>query len=91
MVRATADAIETEHARYPVEAIVFATGYDAVTGALSRIHIRGRGGEPLETKGAAGPKTYSGVISAGFPNLWASGGSAFRHVRRRASSRGRRR
>jgi len=55
---------------YEVDAIVFATGFDAMTGAISSIDIRGRDGELLREKWAAGPRTYLGLGSAGFPNLF---------------------
>ncbi|NJN50588.1 MAG: NAD(P)/FAD-dependent oxidoreductase [Gammaproteobacteria bacterium] len=55
---------------YEVDAIVFATGFDAMTGALSRIDIRGRKGSKLNDKWAAGPRTYLGLSVAGFPNLF---------------------
>jgi cyclohexanone monooxygenase len=56
-----------EHA---VDAIVFATGYDAMTGALNGIDIRGTGGRALREKWAAGPCTSLGIGTAGFPNLF---------------------
>jgi cation diffusion facilitator CzcD-associated flavoprotein CzcO len=55
---------------YEVDALVFATGFDAMTGALLRIDIRGTGGRTLKEKWAAGPRTYLGVAIAGFPNLF---------------------
>jgi cyclohexanone monooxygenase len=55
---------------YAVDCIVFATGFDAMTGALTRVDIRGRGGRALREKWAEGPRTYLGVASAGFPNLF---------------------
>jgi cyclohexanone monooxygenase len=55
---------------YEVDAIAFATGFDAMTGALNRIDIRGRGGLALRDKWSEGPKTYLGVGVAGFPNLF---------------------
>jgi len=55
---------------YAFDAIVFATGFDAMTGALLRIDIRGKGGLPLKDKWAEGPKTYLGLAMAGFPNLF---------------------
>jgi len=55
---------------HEVDAIVFATGFDAMTGALARIDIRGSGGRPLADKWAAGPLTYLGLSTAGFPNLF---------------------
>jgi cyclohexanone monooxygenase len=56
---------------YEVGAIVFATGFDAMTGALLKIDIRGRGGLRLADKWSEGPRTYLGVAMAGFPNLFA--------------------
>lgn len=58
---------ETEHA---LDVIVFATGFDALTGALLRIDIRGRNGLTLRRKWEAGPATYLGLATAGFPNLF---------------------
>jgi cyclohexanone monooxygenase len=55
---------------YCVDAVVFATGFDAMTGALLRIDIRGRGGLELREKWAAGPRAYLGLATAGFPNLF---------------------
>ena len=49
---------------------MFATGFDAMTGPLDRIDIRGRGGELLREKWAEGPRTYLGLQTAGFPNLF---------------------
>ena len=57
-----------EHA---VDDLVFATGFDAMTGALLAIDIRGRSGRPLRDTWAAGPRTYLGLAVAGFPNLFA--------------------
>lgn len=73
----TESGIRTAERLYDLDVIVFATGFDAMTGALSRIDIRGRGGQPLREKWAAGPRTYLGVATAGFPNLFmiASSGS----------------
>jgi cyclohexanone monooxygenase len=55
---------------YEVDAIVFATGFDAMTGALLAVDIRGTGGRTLRDKWAEGPRTYLGVGTAGFPNLF---------------------
>jgi cyclohexanone monooxygenase len=62
--------IRTTEAEYELDSIVFATGFDAMTGALFAIDIRGRGGQVLKEKWAAGPRTYLGLMSAGFPNLF---------------------
>jgi cation diffusion facilitator CzcD-associated flavoprotein CzcO len=56
---------------YEVDAIVFATGFDAMTGALLKIDIRGRGGRALSHKWREGPRAYLGIAMAGFPNLFA--------------------
>jgi len=52
------------------DAIVFATGFDAMTGTLDRIEIRGRHGRLLREEWQEGPRTYLGLMSAGFPNLF---------------------
>jgi cyclohexanone monooxygenase len=66
----TPHGLRTRDAEYALDAIVFATGFDAMTGALSRIDIRGRRGLALAKKWAEGPRTYLGLASAGFPNLF---------------------
>ncbi len=55
---------------YEVDALVLATGFDAMTGSVAKIDIRGRDGRTLNQKWAEGPKTYLGLMSAGFPNLF---------------------
>ena len=55
---------------YEVDAIVFATGFDAMTGALLNVDIRGSGGRSLCDKWSAGPRTYLGLMTASFPNLF---------------------
>ncbi len=59
---------------HDVDAIVFATGYDAITGALLDMNIRGRNGLALRDKWAGGPKTYLGLSTHGFPNLFTVNG-----------------
>ena len=68
--RITPDGLVVAGQEYAVDAIVFATGFDAMTGALLRIDIRGKGGLTLGEKWAAGPRTYLGLGIAGFPNLF---------------------
>ena len=68
--RITPAGIKTKDAEYNLDVIVFATGFDAVTGSLNRVDIRGEGGQTLKDKFANGPRTYMGVQSAGFPNLF---------------------
>ncbi len=55
---------------YAFDALILATGFDAMTGALFNIDIRGRDGELLKEKWLGGPRTYLGLQSAGFPNLF---------------------
>src|SRR4029453_17339918 len=66
----TPQGLRTADAAYDLDCIVFATGFDAMTGALARIDIRGKGGIKLAEKWAEGPRTYLGVATAGFPNLF---------------------
>ncbi len=68
--RVTAAGVRTTAEDFECDALVFATGFDAMTGALNRVAIRGRGGEALREKWAAGPRTHLGLLSAGFPNLY---------------------
>jgi cyclohexanone monooxygenase len=55
---------------YEFDAIVFATGFDAMTGSFAKVDIRGRAGLTLKDKWAEGPKTYLGLMVTGFPNLF---------------------
>jgi cation diffusion facilitator CzcD-associated flavoprotein CzcO len=66
----TREGIRTADREYPLDVIVFATGFDAMTGPLLRIDIRGRGGLPLAEKWSAGPRTYLGLGVPGFPNMF---------------------
>jgi cation diffusion facilitator CzcD-associated flavoprotein CzcO len=60
----------TTEAEYPVDIIVFATGFDAMTGPMLSMDIRGRGGVALKDVWEAGPRNYLGLQVAGFPNLF---------------------
>lgn len=64
------NAVRTGDRDYEVDALVLATGFDAMTGSVARIDIRGRNGQTLNQKWAEGPKTYLGLMSVGFPNLF---------------------
>ncbi len=66
----TAAGLVTDGVEYALDAVVFATGFDAMTGALQRIDIRGKRALPLNEKWAAGPRTYLGLCTAAFPNLF---------------------
>ncbi len=67
--RITPKGIKTRDAEYELDIIIYATGFDAITGAFDRIEIRGEGGRTLKDKWADGPRTYLGLQSSGFPNL----------------------
>ena len=60
----------TAENEYPVDIIVFATGFDAMTGPLLRMDIRGRHGVALNEVWEAGPRSYLGLQVSGFPNLF---------------------
>ncbi|MBA0047384.1 NAD(P)/FAD-dependent oxidoreductase [Mycobacteroides sp. LB1] len=62
--------IATTENHYGLDMIIFATGFDAMTGALNRIDVRGRDGHPLKDTWHAGPRTYLGLGVDGFPNLF---------------------
>ena len=67
----TQAGIRTENQLHALDVIVYATGFDAMTGALSRIDVRGRGGMSLgEFWATEGPLSYLGLAVAGFPNLF---------------------
>ena len=67
--RITETGIETSAGRYDFDIIVFATGFDAFTGAYDRIHIEGTHGQTLKAKWGDGPVTYLGTLVHGFPNM----------------------
>ena len=66
----THTGLRTGGDHYALDTIVFAIGFDAMTGPLLRIDIRGRGGRSLQAKWADGPRTYLGLAIEGFPNLF---------------------
>jgi cation diffusion facilitator CzcD-associated flavoprotein CzcO len=68
--RITATGIRTTDADYPLDIIVFATGFDAMTGPLLRMNIHGRDGLALKDAWETGPRNYLGLGIAGFPNLF---------------------
>ncbi len=67
--RITATGIKTSDADYTFDMIIYATGFDAITGAFDRIDFQGVNGQHLKDHWADGPKTYLGLMSAGFPNM----------------------
>lgn len=66
----TPTGVRTVKDEYEFDMIVFATGFDAMTGSLTRIDIQGRGGLRLRDAWEAGPRTYLGLAVADFPNLF---------------------
>ncbi len=68
--RITPGGIQTADAHYDLDVIIYATGYDAVTGSLNRMRIQGQNGLTLQEKFSQGPRTFMGIQSVGFPNLF---------------------
>jgi cation diffusion facilitator CzcD-associated flavoprotein CzcO len=68
--RITPTGVRTSDGDYPLDIIVFATGFDAMTGPMLRMNITGRNGTTLSEAWEAGPRTYLGLQIAGFPNLF---------------------
>ena len=68
--RLVTDGIIVDDQLYPFDSIIFATGFDAMTGSIFNVDIKGRGGLALKEKWNAGPKTYLGLMSTSFPNLF---------------------
>lgn len=68
--RITPTGILVGDTEYEVDAIIFATGFDAMTGSLTKVDIKGRDGQTLRQKWSEGPRTYLGLATAGFPNLF---------------------
>jgi cyclohexanone monooxygenase len=66
----TKAGLRTSSDDYQFDSLIFATGFDAMTGTLLRMDIRGRNNVALRDKWAAGPRTYLGVMTAEFPNLF---------------------
>lgn len=67
--RMTSTGIQTTEADHELDVIVYATGFDAITGGYDRIDIRGVGGQTLADKWRESPSTYLGVLTCGFPNM----------------------
>ncbi len=72
----TPKGLRTSDGEFELDAIVFATGFDTMTGTLLKIDIQGRGGMAFREKWAEGPRTYLGLAVAGFPNMFTVTGPA---------------
>jgi cation diffusion facilitator CzcD-associated flavoprotein CzcO len=70
IARITRDGIETTDGERAYDVIVYAVGFDAITGPYDHIDFRGRDGRTLRDSWADGPRTYLGIMTAGFPNLF---------------------
>jgi cation diffusion facilitator CzcD-associated flavoprotein CzcO len=70
LMEITEKGIKTSAGEYEVDSIVFATGFDAMTGTLNRIDIQGKGGAKLRDKWSEGPVTYLGLAVSDFPNMF---------------------
>ncbi|WP_244540573.1 NAD(P)/FAD-dependent oxidoreductase [Hyphomicrobium sp. CS1BSMeth3] len=68
--RITPKGIKTSDAEYEFDMIIYATGFDAITGSFHRIDLRGTGGQTLKEAWTGGPKTFVGVQVEGFPNMF---------------------
>ncbi len=66
----TPTGIRTHEAEYAVDRIIFATGFDAMTGPLFKLNITGRNGLSLNDKWEHGPRAYLGIATNGFPNMF---------------------
>jgi cation diffusion facilitator CzcD-associated flavoprotein CzcO len=66
----TPTGLKTNGSEFKFDALVLATGFDAMTGTLMRLDLRGRGGVGIQQKWHAGPLNYLGLMVAGFPNLF---------------------
>ena len=74
IVEITAKGIRTRSGEIELDMLIFATGYDALTGALLAFDVVGRDGRTLKEKWSGGPRSYLGIMLEGFPNLFAPNG-----------------
>ena len=75
--RITPKGVKTQAAEYEFDVLIYATGFDAVSGPLTRIDMRGEGGQTFKDKWAHGPRSYLGIQTAGFPNFFIATSTAF--------------
>jgi cation diffusion facilitator CzcD-associated flavoprotein CzcO len=74
IVEFTPEGVRTDEKLYELDIVIFATGFDAITGSLLKPRIVGRGGQTLAEKWADGPLTQLGLATSGFPNMLVIGG-----------------
>lgn len=70
IVAVTATGVKTRDSEYPLDMMIFATGFDSGTGAMMNVDIRGKNGQQFREKWADGPRTYLGLMANGFPNMF---------------------
>jgi cyclohexanone monooxygenase len=70
----TQRGLATQATEFEFDVLIFATGFDAMTGSILRVEITGRNGLTIQEKWAAGPRTYLGLTIPGFPNMFAISG-----------------
>jgi cyclohexanone monooxygenase len=70
IIEITPKGIRTEEGEFELDILIFATGFDSVTGNFNRIDFRGRGGKKLKDHWKDGPRAYFGLCPAGFPNIF---------------------
>jgi cation diffusion facilitator CzcD-associated flavoprotein CzcO len=75
--RITPKGVKTTEKEYEFDVIIYATGFDAVTGSLTRIDLRGLDGQSIKDKWANGPRSLFGIQTAGFPNLFIAINNSF--------------
>jgi cation diffusion facilitator CzcD-associated flavoprotein CzcO len=75
--RITPAGVKTSEAEYEFDIIIYATGFDAISGGLTQIDIHGIGGETFKEKWSDGPRSYLGIQTSGFPNFFISQNAAF--------------
>ena len=68
--RITPTGLTAEGIDYDLDMIIYATGFDAMTGSVTRIKITGKDGQTIQQKWDEGPKTYLGLMISGFPNMF---------------------
>jgi len=70
IVKIVPEGVVTSEGLIELDMLIYATGYDALTGALTKIDVRGIGSQKLTDKWVNGPKAYLGLVTAGFPNMF---------------------
>lgn len=75
IARITKTGIELmDGTEYPLDVLIFATGFDAITGVLTTMDIKGAGGRTFREAWHDGPRTYMGMMTSGFPNMFVVNG-----------------